>query len=236
MQTLKQKYIQFLADNFSGLVIKKPLFYKWKVGLRFNLQSGDTFNSHRQILDAEGNVVPHIGDTTTKEYFEEANKRAMIIFNEAFSTTDNILLLVYDFKYKRRKISLKNYAFKQIDELRKTEISFSIINQLYEPNDKFDKWNSALINLTFNRINFKNIFKAIANTDFARQPSLDKFGFLSSKEIYFLNLDRKLIFHMYDDRGIDIIATDKETLRPLYKKLNEYILEHDRNAIEKKFA
>jgi hypothetical protein len=40
---------------------------------------------------------------------------------------------------------------------------------------------------------------------------------------------------MYDDRGLDIIAADKETLRPIYLTFNNWILEHDRKEIDKQF-
>ncbi|WP_354361222.1 DUF3885 domain-containing protein [Pedobacter sp. UYP30] len=38
---------------------------------------------------------------------------------------------------------------------------------------------------------------------------------------------------MYDDRGLDIIANDIETLRPIYEKYNSLILESNREQIDK---
>lgn len=38
---------------------------------------------------------------------------------------------------------------------------------------------------------------------------------------------------MYDDRGLDIISTDQETLRLIYKKHNDWILDYDREQIDK---
>lgn len=77
---------------------------------------------------------------------------------------------------------------------------------------------------------------AIGHADFPpRQPRLDNHGFLTSKEIYFINTDKNLIFHMYDDRGLDLVSADKETLRPIYKKHNDWILEYDRECIDNQF-
>lgn len=47
--------------------------------------------------------------------------------------------------------------------------------------------------------------------------------------------DKKLTFQMYDDRGLDVIAADKEILRPIYKKHNDLILGYDRERIDKQF-
>jgi hypothetical protein len=213
--TTKQEYRKFLDDNFKGLRLRKPLFYSCDFGLRFDLQ---------------------VGETDTDEYFQEVTRRASTIFQTAFDNSDKLFLVFMDYKYKRRKIRFSNFTFKQVDSLEKIEISYSKEFRLYEPDDKFDVRNIAIIKLTTDRVNNKNILTAIGHTDFPpRQPRLDKNGFLTGKEIYFVNIDKKLIFHMYDDRGLDIISADKEILRPIYKKHNDWILDYDREQIEKQF-
>jgi len=231
-----QEYRQFLFDNFKGLRLRKPLFYSWNFGLRFNLQSGETYKSSRQILDSDGNIIPLIGDTDTDEYFQEVTKRASTIFKTAFDNSDKVFLVYMDYKYKRRKIRLSNFIFQQVYNLKKLEVSFSKEKRLYRLDNKFDIRNIAIIKLTADRINHNNILTAIGNSDFPpRQPRLDNNGFLTSKEIYFVNIGKKLIFHMYDDRGLDIISSDKETIRPIYIKHNNWILDYDRKEIDKQF-
>lgn len=233
--TTKQEYRQFLNDNFKGLRLRKPLLYSWDFGLRFDLQTRETYiNSRRQILDGEGNIIPHACDTN--EYFQEVTKRASTIFQTVFDNSDKVFLVYMDYKHRRRKIKFSNFTFKQVDNLKNTEVSFSKEKRLYEPDDKFDIRNIAIIKLTTDRINHKNILTAIGHTDFPpKQSRIDNNWFFTSKEIYFVNIDKKLIFHMYDDRGLDLISADKETLRPIYKKHNEWILDYERKRIDKQF-
>ena len=40
---------------------------------------------------------------------------------------------------------------------------------------------------------------------------------------------------MYDDRGLDIVSADNETLRPIYNKHNDWILDYDREQIDRQF-
>jgi hypothetical protein len=215
LQTTKQKYRQFLNDNFKGLRLRKPLFYSWDFGLRFDLQ---------------------IGETNTDEYFMEVTKRATKIFETAFENSEKVFLIFMDYKYRRRKIRFTNFVFEQIDGLQKTDVSYSKEKRLYEPDDKLDIRNISIIKTTIQKINYTNILTAIGNTDFGtRQPRLDQHNFFTAKEVYFVNIDKKLIFHMYDDRGLDIIATDKETIRSIYKKHNDWILDYDRVQIDKQF-
>jgi Domain of unknown function (DUF3885) len=105
-----------------------------------------------------------------------------------------------------------------------------VVRYLYN-NSKDDIYNVALLKLKANKIHYENILTAIANTDFPpRQP---RFKFMSSVEIYFINTTKNLIFHMYDDRGLDIIAPDSKTLKPVYTKFKDWILEVNREKIDK---
>nr|WP_246187573.1 DUF3885 domain-containing protein [Ornithinibacillus caprae] len=44
-----------------------------------------------------------------------------------------------------------------------------------------------------------------------------------------------MIYHLYDDRGCDVIASNKEDLYSLYKECNKWILDYDRVEIDKVF-
>ncbi|TPE39286.1 DUF3885 domain-containing protein [Pontibacter mangrovi] len=201
--TIKQEYKQFLEENFNGLKIKMPLFYNWENSLRFDLQ---------------------VGDTNTEEYFKEVNKRSTALFRASFSETDKVFIVLNQYKIKRSKIRSSNYAFKQIAALKKSEVDYSTVRQLYEPDDM---WNRAISKVAINSINYENILKAIANTDFSREPRIDS-------QIFFINIDKKLLFNMYDDRGLDIAAKDIETLRPLYTEFNTWLLDYDRSVIDQR--
>lgn len=234
--TAKEEYICFLNDNFGFRQLRKPLFYCSELGLRLNLQTGETFDSTRQSLDRNGEIIPLIGDTNTEEYFEEGIRRLMDLFEFVFDEGDNMFFILNDYKYRKSRIRLFNYAFKQIENLKKEEISYFKTKELYYLNDKSDNWNTGVIKVTTKRINYRNIFTAIVNSDFLnRQPRLEKKEKFTSKEIYFVNIDKKLIFNTYDDRGVDIVAAEKETLRPIYEKYNNWLLDYDRKEMDKLF-
>jgi len=204
-----KEYKKYLADHFPGLKIQKPLFFNGKFGLRFDLQ---------------------VGETDTEDYFKEVISRSKSLFEMAFASTDNVFLLYMKPKWKKRKIRFGNYCFKQIGQLNKDEINYSIVNNVYE---KGDAYNLAVLKLTTERINYLNILTAIANTDFPpRQP---RFRVVGGEEIYFINTSKNLIFHMYDDRGLDIISPKVEILKPIYSKYKDWILDVNRTQIEKMF-
>ena len=50
--------------------------------------------------------------------------------------------------------------------------------------------------------------------------------------VYFLNSRKDVLFHLYDDRGADVVAADKEILRHLYESCKDWILDYNREKID----
>jgi hypothetical protein len=61
------------------------------------------------------------------------------------------------------------------------------------------------------------IFEGIANADHAQTPAI-------SSAVYLLNPSTDLLLHMYDDRGLDIIAANKEPLVRLNREFKGWVL------------
>lgn len=57
-----------------------------------------------------------------------------------------------------------------------------------------------------------------------------------ASNVYFANTKEKYLYHLYDDRGADLAAERKETLRPIYHNFNQWILDYDRREIDELFA
>ena len=211
MNDVLHEYKNFMNLNFHGLEVRKPLFYSWKKGLRFDLQ---------------------IEEDDTNKYFQEVQKRVFTLFESAFEPNDQLFFVLMDYKWKKHRIRINNYAFKQFTNLYKKQIGYNKLSQRYSFESPSDKWNQVIIQTSVKNVNYKNILTAIGHTDFpSRQPNLNH-KTRSGEEIYFININKALILNMYDDRGLDIIASKTETLTPIYKKFNEWILDYDRKQID----
>ena len=73
---------------------------------------------------------------------------------------------------------------------------------------------------------YSSVLEGIANADHAQTPSV-------SGRVYFLNPATAIIVHIYNDRGLDIIAATRESLMPIYRTFNDWILDFDRERIAK---
>lgn len=210
MSNLNQQLQTFLADNFKGLVLRQPLFYNWPFSLRFNLQEGE------------------VG---SESYFKEVLQRTHLIFTDVFQPEDDLLFVLVDYRFKRRKLHLGNFCLQCIDKINRDKISFKILRQLYEKY-KYDNYNRALVKCKVKELKVISILKAIAHKDFpGRTPRLGRNEGLSSKDIYLINLDKKMIFHMYDDRGLDLLTSNKENLVHIYQQYKAWLLDYDRDKM-----
>ena len=54
--------------------------------------------------------------------------------------------------------------------------------------------------------------------------------------VYFLNSRDHVLFHLYDDRGADVAAADRELLRPLCEACRDWIPDDDREKIGQMFG
>jgi hypothetical protein len=93
--------------------------------------------------------------------------------------------------------------------------------------------NSAAHTLTWTEQNARSfrydlIFKGIANADHARSPAI-------TSRVFFIEPPKGVILHMYDDRGLDLIAKGKEALEGIYHTFHAWILDYDRPRISQIF-
>jgi Domain of unknown function (DUF3885) len=73
------------------------------------------------------------------------------------------------------------------------------------------------------------VLEGIANADHSQTPSV-------SGRVYFLNPATAMIVHMYDDRGLDMIAASREPLISIYRTFNDWVLGSDRERIVKSLS
>ena len=158
MQKIKQEFIQFFKEHFDNLEVRLPMFYLWNIGLRFDLQK-----VFKNSINCDDN-----------DYFENCLYRAIQIFETTFEPTDEIYLIINSFKWKKRKIRRGNFIFKQINNLDFENILYMRIHQLYQPGDKKDRWNQAIMLTETKLIDYKQILSGLINTDFgSRSPRVN---------------------------------------------------------------
>ncbi|WP_186579570.1 DUF3885 domain-containing protein [Aquibacillus kalidii] len=206
-----------MQENFPGLELRAALFYDWPIGIRFKLGVG---------YDVEYAYE-------NSPYLNGVNKRANTLFQAIHASDDDLYMVVdvYDFADGatfRHKLNIfskyigdKNVLFK----LQHHTIPF-----VYPEDNEDGVFQTHRFTLKCNTsdIASPHLIKAICNQDMGLTPSI-------SHRVYFINRSKNTIFHIYDDRGCDLIATSVDTIRGIYQEFNEWILDYDREQIDKVF-
>ncbi len=53
---------------------------------------------------------------------------------------------------------------------------------------------------------------------------------------YLVDFESGILLHVYDDRGMDVIATNASTLLPIYQEFDSWLLDYDRARMSKIFS
>lgn len=214
--------MNMLAEIFDDILekiknknLEHPLFYRCPIGIRFEI-GGEV----PVFLESNGSEEKVLND----EYIELAFQRAKRIYDELPQSPDILRIDIYSDKIEQgnkqqsvrsmlKKILLPSHEERLKN--RNTEDGQCIVYELYWDLSRIDFLPDLLL---------KEIIKA----------DLGGISALVSN-VYFANKEEVFLFHVYDDRGADLVAEDKKTLFPIYQKWNQWILDYDRKKIDSLF-
>ena len=220
------EFRRYLDTTFPGLILRPNLYNQWNTGLHFGLGKG------MYQLKEDGRL--------NLEMFEYVYSQALSIFNDIFSDEDDIFLVtnVYQhkkFNNKRSQIKVYNRYIKSKEV--KLHLKQNTLPYVFDEEEEAEANYTSQFFLKCRKgeIRYPTLIQAVCNEDFSLKPKLGgKYGSFYP-DVFFINTTRNMIFYIYDDRGCEVIANDKETLRPLYKKYNNLIYGNNREEIERLF-
>lgn len=201
--------IVFLNQNFYGLHLFGGLFYRWPVAIRFDLG----------------------GRAVTPEAMEVVQHRSVQLFESVFEQQDLCAIVAQDWPDEDHHVEF-DYLEPLFAFAERHAIGIGVPDgeaELGAPDPEQLPSRLTWKALPSRSFGYRKVLEGIANADHARRPCI-------GGRVYFIHAVKRVIVHMYDDRGMDIIAADRENLRGLYRDFNEWILEYDRAAIARAFG
>ncbi|NUU61108.1 DUF3885 domain-containing protein [Paenibacillus agri] len=206
----------YLLSHLQGISLEPPLFYNSNIGIRFELG------------------VPYRG-IEDPLYFETVKKRSETLFESVFSESSELYIV-----RKTYEPQAPYEVFNPGVDVFAEYVDSAIINKVvcFENKPDYDEDTNQLTGYSksfsllccLEHIDYKGILKAISYSEF---PSKGNYIF---DRIYFIHTKKNIVFHMYDDRGLDIVAIRSENLMNLFNEFNDWILDYDREKIERTFG
>lgn len=197
-------------------VLKHPVFYSCPVGLRF------------EISDP-------MEDSDEPSYFESAYRRAAEIYIGLPAAPD---ILRIDIGLDPEESREGQLAGKR-DDLRVIcgAAGLPVPEEERETSFSADAgWGEAGIqrraecywDLKKISPDLRSLLMQILLTDFPSAGGHPQF----ESAVFLFDTAGKLLFHLYDDRGLDLVAEDRDTLYPFYDGYGAWIMDCDRERIE----
>lgn len=191
----------------------EPVFYSTPYAIRFNIGEDNGFDPYLDHPDGGNRVDPR--------YVAECRKRIMRIYDSLPTKPD--LLVIEGYVYDK---PCGEYISKVM-----TACNLPYPEDIHTASVCRDGESCVQLHLcrSLETLDPEPIMNAVILADLGSGNT-----FLTSA-VYVVCTADKVLFHVYDDRGADVAAYEKETIRCLYNGLNDLILDCDRESIDAVF-
>jgi len=197
-----------LRETFNVNELGNALFYSWRWSLRFELNSG---GSYVEMFTSSYDRVR----TLMQETFNSSRIYVLIAFNCEISSDTIQARQIQDLEECGFKLPKKYILEQHIHEDKDdSEFSFKELNFLFP--------------IEIGDTNYKALLWAVCAKDLGIQPR-------ALINAYFIDFERQIIAYPYDDRGMDIVALNKQSLSCLYQKYYDWLLDYDLEEMKTKF-
>lgn len=203
---LENELKNFLEHNFGVNDLIRPLFYNFPIGIRFEIG---------------------VDSLRRKRYIKTCNFRANEIFKYIFNENDNVLIV--NDHYETDENRYLKYRIRRVSSLIRDysdSVSYDLSHII--DNEAFNL-KRYIYKTKVSEIKIKRLIKIIVKDDFK------KFRNKMGSDVYIINPGNAMIYFLYDHRGLDIIAKGLDSIKPIYNKYNEWIMDYNREKIDSLF-
>ena len=197
-------------------IVGKPyryaLFYNFPIALRFELSEGQGGGPLEEVLTAL--------------------RKATVICDDVFRGEETILAHLSAFAPASRfglRAMLRELHVAGIDIPKVRDVWLEAEDETDADDDENDYWVNCAFEVATAKL--QSLLWCAITTDFgyALRPN-------PHCRVYLLNMNKGIVAHPYDDRGMDVISRRTTSLTGLYEKHNDLLLEYDMEAMRQTFA
>ncbi|WP_144557943.1 DUF3885 domain-containing protein [Shouchella miscanthi] len=196
-------HLIYLRNEFKELDLINSTFHDLPLSLHIELQES------LYQLDDSGNI--------NFDYFDTIYSRATDIFKDLFINEDQLFFVTVARSEKAisKPIGLFNKFINRINQYKL---------HTFEENDEFGRLVQYSLQTQKKFLHYNKIIKAICNQDFKDLTPRFNDKLLSTyPEVFFINKDKGIIFHIYDDRGAFLLFNDEKLHKEFAMKYSNLI-------------
>ncbi|AXK21732.1 TPA: DUF3885 domain-containing protein [Bacillus toyonensis] len=219
---------EYMNQTFPGVTLVPSIYSQWENHLHF-----DFGKDKYQIVEGT--------DDLNMEYFSQLYTYNKYLFEDIFLKEDVVFVVANVYRFKKENIKTPQKINIYNKYIKKRDLKFRIRQETLPflfKDEEADLYCTSQFSLKClaEDIKYEPLIQAVNHEDF---PNLyPRFG--SKKKIFYpdvflINATKDIVMFIYDDRGCEVIAKNKEIIRGLYEKYKEWIPVYERESIDSLF-
>ena len=202
------KTTKLMDQYYKGLLLTPDTYHSLDLGIHIELGE-DIYQ-----FNDDGKLNMKRFDTVYRQVAE--------IFSLLFKKNDDVLVIVNSYPIEVNKIVYPN-VFQRYVKVQQKKYSLHMHEFIWE----FDEDDVCVQQMELlckvSELKLEYLLKTLIHKDFGSlKPQLRKKNCIYRPNIFFINIKTKCIFHIYDDRGCEIMNTDVKLHKQPVESLKEY--------------
>lgn len=195
---------EFMNKYYNGHFLTPGFYHKCELGIHLELGRGLYQFDEKWRLNME--------------MFRKVYREVREIIPMLFEKSDHILVVVNSYPHDTKKVVYPNF-FKRYVKDQKLKYSLKYHEFQWQFDEDLILVQQMILRCKLSDLKLEFLLKALIHQDFhSLQPRLRDKNSIFAPDVFLINLRTKGIFHLYDDRGCEIMNTSKE--------LHEELVEH----------
>ncbi|GLC88821.1 DUF3885 domain-containing protein [Lysinibacillus piscis] len=205
------QFKKFMQKYYNGLMLWSNTYHYWHTGIHVELGHNggidQTHNDHKRSL------------TKFHILYQQVAEMSALLFKE----TDEVIVVVNSYPYLAQKTVYPNFFRRYVkDQKKKYKVRLQDHHWQYDEDTVFVQQMELFCKVS--DLKLALLLKTCIHEDFRHQsPRLNSRHSMFAPDVFLINVRTKSIFHLYDDRGCEIMNVD----RTWHKHLVDYLAEWD---------
>ncbi|HDR7320683.1 TPA: DUF3885 domain-containing protein [Bacillus toyonensis] len=219
---------EYMNQTFPGVTLVPSIYSQWENHLHF-----DFGKDNYQIVEGT--------DDLNMEYFSQLYTDNKYLFEDIFLKEDVVFVVANVYRFKKENIKTPQKINIYNKYIKKRDLKFRIRQEtlpfLFE-DEEADLYCTSQFSLKClaEDIKYELLIQAVNHEDFPDlYPRFGRKKEVSYPDVFLINATKYIVMFIYDDRGCEVIAKNKEIIRGLYEKYKEWIPVYERESIDSLF-
>ncbi|WP_142335153.1 DUF3885 domain-containing protein [Bacillus toyonensis] len=219
---------EYMNQTFPGVTLVPSIYSQWENHLHF-----DFGKDKYQIVEGT--------DDLNMEYFSQLYTYNKYLFEDIFLKEDVVFVVANVYRFKKENIKTPQKTNIYNKYIKKRDLKFRIRQEtlpfLFE-DEEADLYCTSQFSLKCLAVDIKYelLIQAVNHEDFPDlYPRFGRKKEVSYPDVFLINATKDIVMFIYDDRGCEVIAKNKEIIRGLYEKYKEWIPVYERESIDSLF-